>query len=259
MRLSAALGPLYDLRDILRFSMWPFLKSLWLKPSLLLHPITLRRSFFSHVWTLMGEAINEGATPVKTGLLADASGVVLEIGAGHGHTAHFLNRTKVSLYIALEPNMDMHDKIRENSKAAGFSEEENSLLILRHSAEDTRAIKNDLTERKIEYIDTMVCILSLCSVPNAENVTRSLVRDLLRPGGEFLYYEHVRSPRSDVSWWQDRWTPIWRVFLDGCELNRPTHIWIERMDCWKSKERWDKPDEPEENLFWHQAGRCVKA
>ena len=102
-------------------------------------------------------------------------------------------------------------------------------------------------------------MLTLCSVPEPEAAIASLVRDVLRPGGTLVFYEHVLSPRADVAWWQRFWTPLWRYAFDGCCLDRPTHVWIEKMEGWAEKETWGKQDEDEETVWWHQLGRFVKS
>ena len=86
----------------------------------------------------------------------------------------------------------------------------------------------------------------------------ALVEDVLKPGGTLLMYEHVLSHHEDVAWWQRFWTPMWSRGCDGCRLDRPSHLWIERMDGWAEGKVWGLEDEPEEHLFWHRIGRFVK-
>ena len=86
----------------------------------------------------------------------------------------------------------------------------------------------------------------------------ALVKEVLKPGGTLLFYEHVLSPREDVAWWQRFWAPLWVHIMDGCRIDRPTHVWIEKMDVWAEGRVWGKADEPEEHLFWHRVGRFVK-
>jgi ubiquinone/menaquinone biosynthesis C-methylase UbiE len=45
--------------------------------------------------------------------------------------------------------------------------------------------------------DTVVCTLSLCSIPD-ERAAVVEARRVLRPGGRFLLLEHVRSPSAPV-------------------------------------------------------------
>lgn len=150
----------------------------------------------------------------------------------------------------------MHSQIRATAKAAGFEEADGTLLILSCGAEDTETILSS-----VGAVDTIVSVLTLCSVPNPELTITSLVRDVLKPGGVLLYFEHVRSPRDDVAWWQKL---LWQLAFGGCKLDRPTHLWIkdaldtEGHRIWKEGRRWGIKGEPEEHLWWHQAGRYVK-
>ncbi|KAF7789147.1 hypothetical protein EIP86_000084 [Pleurotus ostreatoroseus] len=170
--------------------------------------------------------------------------------------ALFMAPLKVAKYIALEPNVRMHNEIRKSAAKAGFTEESNTLLILSCGAEDIPKIMSAL--EKPQCVDTLIFILTLCSIPEPAATIRALVDQVLKPGGQLLMYEHVLSPRSDVAWWQKFWTPLWRVAFDGCCLDRPIHLWIQDMNTWESKELSAKEGEDEENLWWHQVGRFVK-
>lgn len=150
----------------------------------------------------------------------------------------------------------MHDEIRKMAKGAGYSEEAGTLVILPYGAEQTDLINSALGGSNA--IDTLISVLVICTIPSPENSVHKLVDDVLRPKGQFLFYEHVLSPRDDVAWWQRFWTPIWSRAFDGCRLDRPTHLWIDSMDVWDVRDIWGKADEEIENLFWHRAGRFVK-
>jgi len=211
----------------------------------------------SYVWLPFGDGVDQNSRVVKEQLLAgNVEGVVLDIGAGHGHTAKYLNRDKVSKYVALEPNELMHPKIREIAQAAGFSEADGTLLILPYGAEQIAAIVSALGGPNA--VDTMVSILTLCSVPSPEESLYALLQQVLKPGGQLLFYEHVQSSLDDVAWWQHFWTPVWKRAFDGCCLDRPTHVMIRKMDLWQSGQVWGLDGEPEEHLFWHRVGRFVK-
>jgi hypothetical protein len=160
----------------------------------------------------------------------------------------------------------MHPKIRATANAAGFDEASGTLVILGCGAEDISAVLAGL-DGKEHTVDTLISILTLCSVPSPQRTLRSLIECLLKMGGQFLFYEHVLSDRADVAWWQRLWTPIWSTVFDGCRLDRPTHRWTEEMgmdsgngnSVWREGEVWGKDEEPEEHLFWHRVGRYVKA
>ncbi|KAJ7180524.1 S-adenosyl-L-methionine-dependent methyltransferase [Mycena filopes] len=262
MKLSSSLGLLSDLRAAVRVATLPTLRSIWLQPSLLLRPALLSKTFFSAVWAAFAAPTDEGARPTKLILIPQATGVVLDIGAGHGHSIDYLDRTVVTNYVALEPNILMHDAIRARANSAGVP-----LLILGCGAEDTSAIQSQLASANLR-VNTMLSIMTLCSIPDPEKTISRLVREVLAPGGRLLFYEHVLSPREDVAWWQRAWTPLWRLAFDGCCLDRPTHLWIdamedtgkggERVSMWSEREIWGKEGEPEEHLFWHRVGKFIK-
>ena len=103
----------------------------------------------------------------------------------------------------------MHSHIREMAAEAGFSEESDTLLILTCGAEDWKSIVSAIGGQ--HQVDTLVSILSLCSVPRPEETIKALAEHVLKPGGELLFFEHVASKRGDVRFWQWFWTPIWKV------------------------------------------------
>ncbi|KAG8833709.1 hypothetical protein FRC17_010172, partial [Serendipita sp. 399] len=107
-----------DMFLIVKAATIPTLLAAFKKPSLFLHPRTLRDVYFQNVWAFMGDSVDEAGEITKRDLLPRASGVVLELGAGHGHNCKYLDKRKVTKYIALEPNPYMHERIVENATKA---------------------------------------------------------------------------------------------------------------------------------------------
>lgn len=238
-----------DLYMIIKAATLPTLKTLFGQPLLALQPTKLRGVFFENVWKFMGDGVDEGARETKTDLLPRGRGVLLEIGAGHGHSCKYLDRRKVTRYIALEPNVLMHDKIVLNATKAGFSPDQ--IQIIGHGAEETDKILNALDG---DQVDTIVSILSLCGIPNAENSVARMAKDILKPGGEFLFYEHVRcDPSPTLIWWQSFWTPVWQAVV-GCRLDKPSHTYVEKLNVWEERKVWGKLPSEQPNLFWHRVG-----
>lgn len=262
---------LIDLYLIVKAATLPTVKTVFSTPRLLLQPTDLRSVFFENVWKFMGDGVNEAGRETKTDLLSRANGTVFEIGAGalipsrrkpaviddlnlgHGHSCQYLDLTKVTKYIALEPNLLMHDTIIMNATKAGFSPDQ--IQVIGHGAEETAEILKALGG---EQVDTIISILSLCGVPDAEGSISRMIRDILKPRGLFLFYEHVRcDPSPTLMWWQTFWTPLWQPII-GCRLDKPTHIYIEKLDLWEKREVWGKLPSEEPNLFWHRTGFYVK-
>lgn len=174
----------------------------------------------------------------------------------HGHTIHYLDRSRVKKYIALEPNKYMHDQLRKTANAEGYFEEDGTLVVLECGAEDIRTI-NSAAEGP-ETVDTIISILTLCTVPSPKETIKALATEVLKPGGTFLFYEHVKSPLPEVVRWQNFWTPLWRQLFDGCALNRPTELYVRQAGVWSLEDEWFKEGEDVESLFWHKVGRFVK-
>jgi len=164
----------------------------------------------------------------------------------------------------------MHSHIRAFADALGFHESDGSLIILSCSAEEVQsqlALMHPSSSSLLTQVNAIVCILTLCTIPSPEETLTKLVRDVLEPGGQLLYYEHVLNHRDDVAWWQHFWAPIWQIPTDGCQLNRATDRWISDMraengdlngSMWKEGTTWGKEGDLEDSLFWHQVGRYVK-
>lgn len=149
----------------------------------------------------------------KRTLFADLTGTVVEIGPGTGANLAYLPRA-IEL-LAIEPNPFMRRYLAERA-----AERDRSLILCAGTAE--RIPLPDAS------VDAVIGTLVLCSVADPAATLRE-VRRVLRPGGRFLFIEHVAAPRG--SWlrraqWFAR--PIWACCLDGCHTDRETWASIER-------------------------------
>jgi ubiquinone/menaquinone biosynthesis C-methylase UbiE len=71
-----------------------------------------------------------------------------------------------------------------------------------------------------ERFDTVVCTLSLCTIPD-DRAAVAEVRRVLRPGGRFLLLEHVRSPALAVRAGQRVLEPLFLRFEGDHLLREP--------------------------------------
>ena len=60
----------------------------------------------------------------------------------------------------------------------------------------------------------------ICTVEDPDRALAE-VRRVLKPGGQLLFIEHVRSDEPRLARWQDRLHGPWHAFGDGCNCNRP--------------------------------------
>ena len=169
--------------------------------------MSLRKSIFAAMYDPMSRGSEEaGLRDLRRGLLAEAGGSVLEIGAGTGaNLAHYDGRVESLVFTEPEPAMlrRLQKKAREEAPLA---------KILRAPAEDL-PFEDD-------SFDTVVSTLVLCGVDDQARSLRE-IRRVLRPGGRFLFLEHVRSDDPALARFQDRMNWLNRIVVD-CDCNRPT-------------------------------------
>jgi SAM-dependent methyltransferase len=70
-------------------------------------------------------------------------------------------------------------------------------------------------------VDTVVSTLVLCTVDVPDVALLEIAR-VLRPDGQLLFVEHVRSESARLASWQDRLASPWQPFTEGCRCNRAT-------------------------------------
>ena len=146
-----------------------------------------------------------GMREIRRGVLSSASGRTLEIGSGSGLN-HDLYPEAVTDLVLSEPFGPMADQLRK--KAAGAERE----------VEVVQAPGESLPFPDASF-DTVTLTMVLCSAPDPPAVLAEAAR-VLRPGGRFLFLEHVRSPDPGLARWQDRLHGPWYVFGHGCNCNR---------------------------------------
>ncbi|CAE6498632.1 unnamed protein product [Rhizoctonia solani] len=245
--------------EVVQLGLVPTLRGIIAQPTLLFNPSRLSHLFFSYVWLIIGPPLDSNSYSIKHDLLyPHASGVVLDIGAGHGYTMQYLDRTKVTRYVAVEPNLYMHEQIYKMANRCGFSAEKGEVVVLGCGAEHVEKIKEAVGGTG--KANTVVSILTLCSVKDAREVMGRLLDEVLRPGGEMLWLEHVKSPVAKVSFWQKVFSPIWSLAFDGCRMCQDTVGILLAATKWGETDMWGMPGkDQEDSLLFHQIGRFVKA
>jgi SAM-dependent methyltransferase len=69
--------------------------------------------------------------------------------------------------------------------------------------------------------DTVAAAMILCTVQDPDVVLREIER-VLKPGGQYLFLEHVRNPDPKIARRQDIVQLGWYWFGNECHCNRPT-------------------------------------
>jgi ubiquinone/menaquinone biosynthesis C-methylase UbiE len=142
---------------------------------------------------------------LRTKIVPQARGRVLEIGVGSGSNLEFYGSGIVKLY-AVDQSPELLSMARRKVRALPFP-----VVLVLGTAEELPIPDGQ--------IDTVVMTFSLCSIAKPA-VALTEARRVLKPGGLLLFAEHGLSPDAGVQTWQNRLTPIWRRLAGGCHLNR---------------------------------------
>lgn len=178
--------------------------------------------------------------PRREFVAGSAKGKVLEIGAGTGGNLPYYPEGVDLTLTDLSPHM--LKRLKSHAEEKGFisplKERATSspLLPLRdgYSAKPGAEVKDENIARitvvlaRAESLpfedgsfDTVTGTLVLCSVRDQPKAL-SEIRRVLRPGGEFRFFEHVRSEGRCWSMFQRAVKPLWGVIGDGCDPARNT-------------------------------------
>ena len=175
--------------------------------------MTIRSRLFAATYDRQMRRVEKaGLTEIRRRLLAQAVGDVLEIGGGTGaNLAHY--PPGVRAVTITEPEAPMLKRLQARVRALSPAP-----LVLRAPAEDLPF--DDAT------FDTVVSTLVLCGVDDQPRAVRE-IRRVLRPGGQLLFLEHVRSNDPARAKKQDRMNWVNRAIV-CCNCNRPTLETIEQ-------------------------------
>lgn len=140
-------------------------------------------------------------------IVGQVSGSVLELGAGTGlNLDHY--PAGLERLVLVEPDVHKAKILAEKAQRKGIK------------AEIVRA-PGEMLPFEDDSFDTVVETLVLCTVADPE-ATAAEIRRVLKPGGQFLFMEHVRSEKPRLGRLQDRLEKPWMKLADGCHCNRRT-------------------------------------
>ncbi len=151
--------------------------------------------------TLMVPADKLGFEQVRRMVAENASGEVLEIGAGTGlNFRHFENAKHV---YAIEPDPYMM------SHAVRRTEEP---VVLTRAEAEHLPFPDD-------SFDTVVSTLTFCTITDPLVAARE-VRRVLKPEGCFFFAEHPIAERPFLARAEKFMAPAWKLIAGGCRLDR---------------------------------------
>lgn len=169
---------------------------------------TLRDRFFT-VWypRLMSISERAGQADVRAAQLSRARGRTLEVGAGSGLSLPHYGDAVTDL-VLVEPDADFrHALLQAVDDHAG-------------PARPSTVVDADVHELPFDdaSFDTVTASFTFCSVEDPAVGMAELHR-VLRPGGQFLFHEHVRG-HGLLARFQDLMAPLQVALAAGCHPNR---------------------------------------
>jgi ubiquinone/menaquinone biosynthesis C-methylase UbiE len=177
--------------------------------------ILLRKRFFA--WMMSGDDGDFDAIIAehKRRLFSSLHGDVLEIGPGSGRNLAYLATRSDIRWVGIEPNPFMHKYLLAEAARLGVLADVRSGIAEHIDAPDGSA-------------DAVVCTHVLCSVADQQATLREVLR-VLKPGGRFVFIEHVAAPQGTRQRGrQNLFRPAWQFVADGCRTNRETWTTLER-------------------------------
>src|SRR3989338_10496388 len=141
---------------------------------------------------------------IRRETLVEASGIVLEIGAGPGYNFPFYEKI-LKLY-ALEPSAELITIAKTRASSLAFPIE-----FLHNGAENI-----PLPDCSV---DTVISTWTLCSVAVPRKVLSEVAR-VLKPQGKFVFVDHGASPHFGILILQMAFTSVNKYFTGNCHHDR---------------------------------------
>ena len=148
---------------------------------------------------------------VRTALVRNAQGSVLEIGSGTG--INFPYYQQASHVTAIEPNPQMNRVAVRRGRNANVP-----ITLYEANAESLPFPDNSF--------DTVIATLVFCTIPDPILALKEIQR-VSKTGATILFFEHVKMKQPVFAKAQDLLNPFWEKVCDGCQLNRDTLSLIE--------------------------------
>jgi ubiquinone/menaquinone biosynthesis C-methylase UbiE len=167
-----------------------------------------------HIFAAMYERLSRSGPeqsfmwPLRKEIIAQAKGIVLEIGAGTGLNFALYNPEHVERVEAVEPDTAMLRYARERLKTAPVP------ITLTQAPVESLPFAD-------ETFDSAVTTLVFCSVTDPQRGL-SEIRRVLKPGATLLLIEHVRAQGAFAQRLQNIITPFTKRMAGNCHWNRDT-------------------------------------
>jgi ubiquinone/menaquinone biosynthesis C-methylase UbiE len=202
----------------------------------------IRQRLFAWALARFSARLDAQVASHKSRLFRGLSGTLVEIGPGVGANLPYFSQA--SKWIGVEPNRFMQERLTERSRSVGLNAE---LRI--GSAEHIPVADNT--------VDAVISTLVLCCVVDQSRALGEVLR-VLKPGGKFLFIEHVAAARGTSLRRLQGWLrPLWSRLGDGCHPDRET--WAALQQAGFAEVSFEQFRVPVPIVSPHIAGIAVKS
>tara|TARA_B100001142_G_scaffold51891_2_gene49503 strand:- start:2213 stop:2917 length:705 start_codon:yes stop_codon:yes gene_type:complete len=160
--------------------------------------LKIRQKLFSIIYPIIDNISANQNESLRHYICNNASGNILEIGAGNGSNLIFYN--KYDNLVLIDNNFDL---IKQIDKSPSYN------LIL--------ADMKYLPFKKKSF-DSIVSSLVLCSVGNV-NTTFNEIDMVLKSKGKYFFWEHTVFSNKLIIVLKSFFIYIWQFFTNGCDYN----------------------------------------
>ncbi len=207
--------------------------------------------------------------PYIESILSHAHGIVLELGPGNGDQTFHFKANKIEKIYGAEPNAHFHASMIAKAKETGLDgiyvpieagAQPQSLLPALQKAGVLPRNLAKLPEGGV--FDSIVTVKSLCSSPRSQlPETLEVIKALLKPGGQFLFFEHLQNDTSFFiqcyAWLLNIF--VWPALMGGCRLDSELDKVIRGMSGWKTRKVENIREYKGHEIFRYATGVCTKA
>jgi ubiquinone/menaquinone biosynthesis C-methylase UbiE len=203
-----------------------------------LYDATVSRAFTAWYGYMMRRVDESGLRETRRALLGEAHGRVLDLGPGTGSNLPLFPAAVEQLVLA-EPSAHMLRVLRGKVGETGGSRAGKGEVELVQAPAECLPFED-------ASFDCVTCTMVMCTMPDPQAGLDEVAR-VLKPGGKFLFLEHVRSEDAAFARTQDRLEAPWRFIADGCHCNRDSLATIEASPL--TVERFQRGQMPVAPLF----------
>ena len=166
--------------------------------------MNLNDKIFTIFYNRVNESVESRLVKFRRMTAGCATGHVLEIGPGTGANLSFYpSKSKVTV---LEKNEFLFSKLNDVVHKTGLT-----VNLVKGDSFCMPFLDNSF--------DSIVTTLVLCMVEDLQSTIIEIKR-VLKHGGTFYFYEHVKSRNSLRNKLENYMNPCWKYLTNGCNLNR---------------------------------------